>query len=245
MFYGGVLVLLTGIAATIRPMKLLRLPTRMRGVSAAAAGGVLVFLACVLVPDVSLADPAVTGIDEFAPRFHFREHHETMVEAAPDHVFEAIKSVSADEIALFQLFTWMRRFGRSGPESILNAPGRRPILEVATQTGFLLLADRAPSEVVVGTVVVAPAGFRRADAATAEAYRHLAQAGFAKATMNFKVEARGPSASRVTTETRVFATSGDALARFTPYWRAIYPGSAILRVTWLRAIKERAERVAR
>jgi hypothetical protein len=59
--------------------------------------------------------------------------------------------------------------------------------------------------------------------------------------MNFLVVPEGPSASRMVTEPRVFATSDDALARFTPDWRAIYPGSAILRVTWLRAIKGRAE----
>jgi hypothetical protein len=39
----------------------------------------------------------------------------------------------------------------------------------------------------------------------------------------------------------VFATDQAALRRFTPYWRAIFPGSSILRTTWLRAIKKRAE----
>jgi hypothetical protein len=48
----------------------------------------------------------------------------------------------------------------------------------------------------------------------------------------------------VITETRVFATDAVALRRFTPYWRIIFPGSAILRVTWLRAVKHRAERVS-
>jgi hypothetical protein len=59
--------------------------------------------------------------------------------------------------------------------------------------------------------------------------------------MNFLVEPDGPSACRVVTETRIFATDPWTLRRFTSYWRVIYPGSAILRVTWLRAVKARAE----
>lgn len=45
-------------------------------------------------------------------------------------------------------------------------------------------------------------------------------------------------------ETTIAATDAEALRRFTPYWRVIFPGSAILRVTWLRAIKSRAERAS-
>ncbi len=44
----------------------------------------------------------------------------------------------------------------------------------------------------------------------------------------------------MTTETRVFANSDDARRRFAPYWRVIYPGSAIIRHMWLSAIARRA-----
>ena len=43
------------------------------------------------------------------------------------------------------------------------------------------------------------------------------------------------------TETRV-ATSDERSERvFARYWRVIYPGSALIRRNWLRAIKARAE----
>jgi len=45
----------------------------------------------------------------------------------------------------------------------------------------------------------------------------------------------------LSTETRVLAESADGLRGFTAYWRAIYPGSSIIRTEWLRAIKRRAE----
>jgi hypothetical protein len=58
--------------------------------------------------------------------------------------------------------------------------------------------------------------------------------------MNFVITPEGPKASIVSTETRVFATSPEASRRFAAYWRTIYPGSAIIRRMWLRAIRKRA-----
>jgi hypothetical protein len=196
-----------------------------------------------IMPPAQASD-AHHGIDEFAPSFHFREQHETIIAATPDRIYQAIRAVSADEIALFQTFTWIRRFGRSGPESIMNAPEHQPILDVATKTGFLLLQDQPSREVVIGAVVVAPPGTRRRDGFTPADYKQLMRPGFAKATMNFRIEPAGGGTARLITETRVFATDAAALQRFTPYWRAIFPGSAILRMTWLRAIKSRAERAS-
>jgi hypothetical protein len=183
-------------------------------------------------------------IDEFARTFHFREVHSIAIAAPPDRIDRAIREVSADEIALFRTFTWIRRFGQSGPESIMNAPGRQPILDVATKTGFLLLGDRQAQEIVIGTVVVAPPATRRPQSFTPADFLRLTQPGFAVAAMNFRIEPVGTTRSTLITETRVFATDTTALRRFTPYWRVIFPGSAILRVTWLSAIKARAERAS-
>jgi hypothetical protein len=58
--------------------------------------------------------------------------------------------------------------------------------------------------------------------------------------MNFRVQPEG-AGSRLTTETRVIGTDAAAIRPFTPYWRTILPGSWILRVTWLKAIADRAE----
>jgi len=194
-----------------------------------------------ITPGLTTAAQPRSGIDEFAPEFHFRERHEIRIAAPAERVYAAIRAVTANEIALFQTFTWIRRFGRPGPESILNAPERQPILDVAVKSGFLLLVDDPPREFVVGSAVIKPGDLRLGRAATPEMFKDLGQPGLAKATMNFLVEPDGPSACRVVTETRIFATDPWTLRRFTSYWRIIYPGSAILRITWLRAIKARAE----
>jgi hypothetical protein len=135
--------------------------------------------------------------------------------------WRAIKGVTAGEIHLFRTLTWIRRLGRPGPESILNAPPNAPILEVATRSGFRLLAEEAEREVVVGMTLIKPDRVK----------------GF----MNFMVTKVGNTSCEVRTETRVYAADAAARRRFGIYWRVIYPGSAFIRRMWLGAIRERAE----
>jgi len=149
--------------------------------------------------------------------------------------------VTPDEIRLFRTLTWLRRFGRPGPESILNAPEHLPVLEVATRTSFLLLAEEPDREIVIGTLVMAPRGWRPKRRPTPEDFKALREPGFAIAAMNFLVEDAGPGACIVTTETRIYSTDSSARRRFARYWRVIYPGSALIRRMWLRAVKRRAE----
>jgi len=59
--------------------------------------------------------------------------------------------------------------------------------------------------------------------------------------MSFRLAAQRPGLTQLSTETRVFATDDAACRRFAPYWRVIYPASALLRRTWLAAIRQRAE----
>ncbi|MEK6768373.1 MAG: hypothetical protein AABY85_05210, partial [Gemmatimonadota bacterium] len=75
---------------------------------------------------------------------------------------------------------------------------------------------------------------------TAEVFQKPLPPGFALATMNFIVTPHGSGGSVVSTETRVFVNSSSARRRFAAYWRIIYPGSAIIRRMWLRAIQRRA-----
>ena len=110
------------------------------------------------------------------------------------------------------------------------------------RTGFLLLAEESDRELVIGAVVAAPPGWRLRDRPTPEAFPAFRQPNFALAAMNFRLEDAGGGETLLTTETRVFATDAAARRRFAPYWRTIYPGSALIRVMWLRAIVRRAEK---
>jgi len=88
---------------------------------------------------------------------------------------------------------------------------------------------------------MAPRGWRPKRRPTPEDFKALREPGFAIAAMNFLVEDAGSGACIVTTETRIYATDASARRRFARYWRVIYPGSALIRRMWLRAVKRRAE----
>lgn len=184
--------------------------------------------------------PEMSRLDEFAPAYQFNEVHRIRVPAPRDRIYRSLKEVTAGEITLFRALTWIRRFGRAGPESILNAPRHEPLLEVATRTGFLLLSDQPERELVVGTVLICPGGAKRP--ATPEQFKALVAPGVAKAVMNFRIEDAGAGCCLLSTETRVHATDRSARRRFARYWTLIRPGSGFIRRMWLRAIKRRAAR---
>jgi hypothetical protein len=191
-------------------------------------------------PVTLLTVTSASELDRVAPTYQFHEFHQTTVRATPDRAYRAIKRVTASEILFFRELTWLRRLGRRGSESILSAPERQPLLDVATRTSFVTLAD-GPREIVVGTVVIAPPG-ARARPADADEFGALAtRPGHALATMNFVITPRADGSCDVSTETWVYATDEAARRRFAAYWRLINLGSAFIRVMWLRAIKRRAE----
>ena len=241
MWYSSLLAVALALLALLRP--LVKLQLTLRAIPAIVLGIALLTIALLiwLAPGDRTIASESTALDHAVPTYQFREFHTLTIDAPADRVRRALKDVTAGEIALFQLFTTIRRLGRSAPEGILNAPSDRPILDVATRSGFIVLAD-TDRELTLGAVVAAPRELRRsAEKLDANWFTAVAIAGIAKAGMNFIVEPDGPARTTLTTETRVFATDRRTLHAFTAYWRTIFPGSWILRVTWLNAIARRAE----
>ncbi|HEY3121115.1 MAG TPA: hypothetical protein VGL15_10870 [Vicinamibacteria bacterium] len=120
----------------------------------------------------------------------------------------------------------------------------RPILDLFTSSDFMLLAEERGREIVLGTVSrawEAEAGATRPRIGGPEAFASFSQPGYTKITCNLFVEGEEDGWSSVRTETRVLATDRPAWRRFALYWRLIYPGSALIRREWLKAIKRRAE----
>ena len=228
-----------GAASLVRPLRFLGVRHR-RAAALLAAGGAALAVVFLLLPvaPARLAGPA-TAIDEVLPAYQFGERHEIEIAASPERVMEAVRSVTAREIFLFRALTWLRapRLGRTR-ESILNPAPDAPILDVALRSGFLLLRELPEREVVLGAVVCCG---RRRPPRDADAFAALS-GSFARAVMNFQVSDEGSGRARLVTETRVAASDAAAERRFAVYWRLIYPGSALIRRTWLRAIKARAER---
>jgi hypothetical protein len=159
-------------------------------------------------------------LDDIMPRYQFSEFHTIQVAAPPATVYRALKSITSEEIRCFRTLTWLRRLGRTGPESILNMPRNQPVMDVALRSGFERLAEAEGSELVIGTRLMN---------------------GATLAAMNFRI-VPSEGGSRVSIETRILTSNEDARRRFARYWRIIHPGSALIRRSWLRAIRRRAER---
>lgn len=236
--YAGILVMLAGLVLVIKPIARLGVPTRSRALMLIVVGVLIVTIGFRLPVSESRVTQVESRLDQFVPVWHFSEFHTIEIAASPARAYEAITQVRADEIALFNTLTWIRRGGRPLPESILNAGNRESLIDVATRTGFVRLADDSPRELVIGTIVVAPPGVRLRP--SVEFFRGPLPQGFAVGVMNFIVRSDGAGGSVVTTETRVVASDAAARRRFARYWRLIYPGSALIRRMWLRAVARRA-----
>jgi hypothetical protein len=244
VYLGLIGVFLCGISL-LWPLSFLAIRTRRQG-GVCLVLGFMVFVVGAFLPatETRVGKPR-TQLDQFAPVYQFNEFHSTRIAAPREQVYRALKLVTADEIGFFRTLAWLRRFGRQGRESILNPPPQVPLLDVAAKTSFLVLADEQDREIVLGTLAVAPRGWQPSAIPTPDGFKAMFVTtntpGFASATMNFRIEDAEPTACTLTTETRVSATDESTRRRFALYWRIIYPGSALIRRMWLRAIAHRAE----
>jgi hypothetical protein len=173
----------------------------------------------------------------FLPRYDVHEVHSTTVAAPPETVMRAVRELTAREAPLFVLLMALR----SGPRA-RRLSTRARVLDQFQRAGFVVLRE-APDELVFGAAGRfwrAGGDLRLLDPAEFEGF---AEPGYAKAAVDFRVERRGER-TLLTTETRVLATDEHARRTFRRYWRVIHPGSAAIRIAWLRAIRRRAERAA-
>ena len=183
-------------------------------------------------------------LNEFLPRYDVYELHSLTVSAPPERVLAAARDLTWRDVPLFAGLMAARSLPALLGGKRVSAGGR--IVDDFQRGGFVELAQR-PDELVFGAVGRfwrAAGGLRPMAPGDFAAF---AQPGYAKTAFNFRVEAEpgsGPPRTRLSTETRVLATDPWARRRFLLYWRAIHPGSALIRRVWLRAIGRRAARAA-
>lgn len=238
----GLAVGFVALACLVKPLRFLGLGTRRRAAGALAASGLLVAASVAWPAPLRRALSSACLLDDYLPAWQFSEHHEIRVHAPAAQAYDAILKVTAGEIRLFRALTWLREPrlpGTKHRESILNPSPDKPILDVATSSGFFVLAEEPGREIVLGTFVIVP---ERPHISSSKEFAELDRPGYAKAAMNFRVTDDGGGWTRVTTETRVVATDDATRRRFAAYWRVIYPGSSLIRRMWLDAVRSRAER---
>ena len=178
-------------------------------------------------------------LDDFLPRYDVNEVHSIGIDAAPAAVREAIATLTPAEVPVLVALMAVRTLPALLTRRRRTAL-RGPLLDGFRRGGFVTLRD-TPDQLVLGAVgrFWRPSGdVRRIEAAD---FAGFDEPGWAKGAIDFEIEADGER-TLLRTETRVATTDQRARGRFGLYWRLVHPGSALIRIAWLRAIRRRAER---
>ena len=186
-------------------------------------------------------------LDNFLTSYQVNEVHTISINAPPDCVYTAIKQFKPREVPLFGLLMGLRTLpARLAGRRFDFRSGERPLIERATEMGFILLAESPGREIVIGTIgqfwKLSPGGAPQRINSPRE-FVTFNLGGYAKAAFNFHIRpGRDGKRSQVRTETRIYLPDPQTERKFKLYWGIIGMGSALIRIAWLRAIKRRAER---
>lgn len=179
-------------------------------------------------------------IDDFMPRYDAVERHATLVNAAPERVWEAVRTLDlARSPAVRVLFAL-----RSIPGLFAGKTERPRKLGVTLADllagGFVLLGERPGDELLLGLA----GRFWRPTGGivrlSPDEYRAGGPPGLALAAWNFTLRPDG-GAVRLATETRIRCTDEASRRSFLRYWRLVGPFSALTRIEMLRTLRRGAE----
>jgi hypothetical protein len=168
-------------------------------------------------------------IDKYFADFQFNEVHQTEIHAKPMDIYPIIKSIDFSRSKVIKLLFQLR-----------GLPNRMCSLEGFIEVGFTLLEENAGEEIVIGAIFH-PLKFRPI-VVSPDKFREFDEKGHVKAGMNFLISRIDENRSLLSTESRVFCTSGKAKLVFTPYWLLIRRFSGLIRIMMLRLIKQEAEK---
>jgi hypothetical protein len=180
-------------------------------------------------------------IDEFLPHYDVVERHDVFVAATPARVYRSVRALDVSRMPVTAALLAVRGIPHLLTGSI--RPSRSVTIDQLMRMGFVLLADRPPSEIVFGAV----GRFWRPTSGivriSADGFGEYAQPGHARAVWNFRIEPE-PRGCRLRTETRVECIDAAARRSFRLYWAVIGPFSGLIRRDMLRAIRRDAEHAA-
>jgi len=187
-------------------------------------------------------------LNDFLPSYEFHEIHAVTINAPPERVFTALKELTAADLSplIFLLLDVRnlpaRLLKKQTPVSVRDGP----FLEQLYTGGFIPLAEEPCREIILGLIgqfwkltgpLVEP---HIPDAAAFLAFDDPA---CAKVALNLAIGVDSHGRTRCSTETRIHVPEPSTRRKFAFYWRIISPGSAMIRVLWLKAIKRHAEKV--
>jgi hypothetical protein len=173
-------------------------------------------------------------VDEILPEYQLGEKHSVFIEASPERIFESLKRVTSDEQPKSRLMNLLPVvMGKR------EAPSEESLYEMLRDESGLVL-EEPNRELVTANIATAdehtPSTPDTVRGFVAYRLRHNEM----KNAVNIRVDPVG-GGSRLTTETRMMFADRRSCHDFGWYYGVIYPGSSLIRVDILEAVKRRAE----
>jgi DMSO/TMAO reductase YedYZ molybdopterin-dependent catalytic subunit len=183
-------------------------------------------------------------LDEIMPDAEHHEFHDIWLDARPSEAYRALKTLTSGDIRLLGPLLALRGLpARLVGRGTRIEPGVSAIDDFV-RSGFVQLAEEPDREIVLGVVGRFWKLTGNAPVAAVpdrDSFAAFDEPGNAKAVVSFLLRAEGRG-TRLFTETRIQATDDAAARSFRRYWRLARPGSGLIRRSWLKAVRRRAER---
>lgn len=234
--YTGFALSLCGLANLVIPFRFLGIRRRAVGAPVLAGGVVLALTALVWPAPIIRVAQSRTRFDQVLPEFHFSERHSTRVHASRAQVMQAIRESTFADLKSLAMLLKIRGAVLRTPVQASAGMLTTRILGGSSRSGFF--QDGRENEIAMLWAF----DFRKqrpADLHSLQEFAACREQGVIKMGFNFTVEADRDGWCTVTTETRALVL--DSPRGMATYWRLIVPGSGLLRLQWLDAIKTRAE----
>ena len=189
--------------------------------------------------------PQTSLLSEALPDFDINEIHSREVAAPPAVAWDAFRSLRPLEVRVLAPLMAIRVLpALLSRRNSLQYSRADALIDLFLRNGFLELGSRPGEEFAAGAIgrFWSLTGNDPLPIASPEEFAAFDEPGFAKAAFNFTLEPSG-AGTLARTETRIVGTDPGATRLFGRYWRVIYPGSALIRISWLNAVRRRAERL--
>jgi hypothetical protein len=169
-------------------------------------------------------------IDEFMPKYDFKETHNIKIRAKAADVFRALNETDLCDSLVIRTLFFLR-----------GLPTRKMKLSEMKKMRFETLGRNENEEVLLGLAGKFWKIKGELQRVNSSNFREFDTEGFAKATWNFSIDEK-QGETCLTTETRIECLDEASRKSFGFYWNFIQPFSGIIRMEMLKAVKLNAEK---
>lgn len=179
-------------------------------------------------------------LDGFIPDYDFVEHHQLIAPASPKALYEAIWAMDMRQRPLIGFLLGLRELPYRLTKRDFNSKGLGYTFDDFIELGFIRLGQVPEREVVIGVVgrfwELSPELMQ----VPPRRFKEFSRPDIAKVATNILVTPLADGRCQLSTETRIQCLGAKAKARFGLYWLLVRVFSGLVRLEWLRLIRDQA-----